>query len=127
MKTETIQKNFRLTKAEVKILEDTAKRLGCTQTEAIQLAIQQLDNSYVDAIHENEQVSGVNNDMLAILAKQLEEKDKQIESLTKLAQSAHDSLQAAQVLNAADKPQMALENIEQKEERKGFFQRIFGR
>ena len=117
-----IKKTFRIEEELVSELDRLAKELGISQTDAIESAIRSAIH-VPDACHtqchtsseeENPQKTAPEIDALI---KQLEVKDKQIETLSTALVSAQETAKAAQALHAADKQTLALESVEQKKSR----------
>ena len=133
------QKNFKLEEKTLADLQEYAERNSMTQTEVVEEAIRayirELYASYtpdsegsrpgnafeVEALVKQLDVKDkqldVKDKQLDAKDKQLDAKDKQIEALSNALVSAQETAKAAQVLHAADKPELALESVEQKKSR----------
>lgn len=112
-----VKKTYRLDTELVSELEKYAQGQNLSQTEAIEAAIR-------DAIHKPDsshtQETGKSDTTYDTTWKELFLQEH--EKLLALTDKVADSLQAAQTLQAMDKP--ALESTEQKEERKTRWQRL---
>lgn len=126
------QKNFKLEEKTLADLQEYAERNSMTQTEVVEEAIRayirELYASYTpdsegsrpgNAFEVEALVKqlDVKDKQLDAKDKQLDVKDKQIEALSNALVSAQETAKAAQVLHAADKPELALESVEQKKSR----------
>lgn len=112
------QKNFKLEEKTLADLQEYAERNSMTQTEVVEEAIRAyIRELYASYTPDSEGSRPGNAFEVEALVKQLDVKDKQIEALSNALVSAQETAKAAQVLHAADKPELALESVEQKKSR----------
>ena len=109
-------KTFRLSDTSIEQLEAIAETKGVSQADAIRFAIQQGYDAIQVSDNSHTQESSESDTTWKELFLQEHEK------LLALTDKVADSLQAAQTLQAMDKP--ALESTEQKVERKTRWQRL---
>ena len=119
------QKNFKLEEKTLADLQEYAERNSMTQTEVVEEAIRAYIRELYASYTPDSEGSRPGNafevealvKQLDVKDKQLDAKDKQIEALSNALVSAQETAKAAQVLHAADKPELALESVEQKKSR----------
>lgn len=112
------QKNFKLEEKTLAELQEYAERNSMTQTEVVEEAIRAyIRELYASYTPDSEGSRPGNALEVEALVKQLDVKDRQIEALSNALVSAQETAKAAQVLHAADKPELALESVEQKKSR----------
>lgn len=110
-----IKKTYRINEEVLADLDKLAGQRGVSQTEALEVAIRfaiQMPNTEAYGCHTQSSNAEVN-----ALIRQLDVKDRQIDALTSALVAAQETAKAAQVLHAADKPELALESAEQKRTR----------
>ena len=113
-----LKKTYRIEEELIDKLDKYAQKHNITSLKAVAIAIESLKLCQTDMSDKN-----TNSHTLAILEKQLETKDKQIENLTAALVLAQKSVEQAHVLHASDKPAL-LETQEQKQKR-SFWSRLF--
>lgn len=112
-------KTFRLSDTSIEQLEAIAEAKDVSQADAIRFAIQQGYDAVQGQYSSN---TGGETDWEALYFAEKARGDEMSAKLLALTDKVADSLQAAQTLQAMDKP--ALESTEQKEERKTRWQRL---
>lgn len=107
-----IKKAFRLDEDIAHKLEKYAKDNGMTQTEAIQAAIQIAIQIAIQEPYASHTPPGSETDWESLYFEEKRQNRELTERLLELTGKVADSLQAAQTLQAMDKP--ALESVERK-------------
>lgn len=118
-----IKTSFRLEESTVEQIKQLAEHYGTSQGGAVRIAVQSAVQSDVQgAVHENPQETAPDTDWKSLYLEEKKQNRELTEKLLELTGKVADSLQAAQALQAMDKP--SLESVEQKQERKTRWKRI---
>lgn len=110
-----MNKSYRLYEETVELIEEIAEREGISATNAVERSVESYSRISAEA-------SKGETDWKALYFAEKERNDGMSVKLIELSGKVADSLQAAQVLQAMDKP--ILESSEQKEERESRWQRL---
>lgn len=124
-KEKRIPRTYKLTEETLGQITELAEKERATYTEVVERAVSELyqgiSSGNTGEIPENT----AGNTALELLGRQLEVKDKQIESLNEALLAAQETAKAAQVLHGAEKAEhVVLESVEQKEERLSRWERL---